>query len=143
VEEGGEVQPEELICEISVGAVEPYIFPTDNCCMNTGIISAKEGQFLNTVIKHVFDEVLILEIIRREKKHISVEMTETKLSIEDNPSESLRNNDYIKDVVGNEESCDKILAEIELLEKFLGEHMENMAIENKWIQQYLIVEDTL
>lgn len=59
VEEGDEVQPEELICETSIGVVEPYIFQTNKCCMNTRIISAKEGQFSNNVTEHGVDEVLI------------------------------------------------------------------------------------
>lgn len=75
MEEGDEVQHEELVYETSVGVIEPYIFPADNCCMNTGIISAKEGQFSNIVREHGVDEVLIFESVMREKKRISVEMT--------------------------------------------------------------------
>ena len=88
-----------LICETLVEAVEPYIFKTDNCCVNTRIINV-------------------------EHELISVEMNETDLSMEGSLIESLGNSDHVKDEAGNGEHCDKTLAkckeEIELLERFLG-----------------------
>lgn len=99
MEEGDEDQPEKLICETLVEAVEPYIFQTDNCCVNTGTI-------------------------RVEHELISVEMNETELFMEGSLIELLGNNDRVKDEAGKEEHCDKTLAkckeEIELLEKLLG-----------------------
>jgi len=98
VEEGNEDQSETLICETLAEAVEPYIFQTDNCCVNTGIISV-------------------------EQELISVEMNETELSKEGSSIESLGNSDHVKDKAENEEHYDKTLAkckeEIELLEKLL------------------------
>ena len=61
MEERDEVQPEDLICETLVEAVEPYIFQIDNCCMNTWIISVEGGKFSNTVTQHGVDEVLLLK----------------------------------------------------------------------------------
>jgi len=85
VEEGDEDQPKELICETIVDVVEPYNFQTNNCCVDTGIISV-------------------------EQELISMKMNETKLSMEGSLIESLGNSDHVKDEAGNEEHCDKKLA---------------------------------
>lgn len=124
MEEGVEVQHEERICEILARVVEPYIFQTDNCCMNTGIISVEGAQFSNTVTQHVVDEVLIFENVRREQEIIFVNVNEIEFSMEDNMIESFSNSDHVKHEAIHEEHCDKTLSkhneEIELLEKLLG-----------------------
>lgn len=61
-----------MIGETSVDVVEPYVLKIDNCCVNAGILSVKEGQSTNTVIQHGVDKVMFFEGIRREHKPIYV-----------------------------------------------------------------------
>jgi len=66
VEEGNEVQFEELICEETVGIVEPYDFQTNNLCINAGNISDDE------ILMKCHKEIALLEYLLRNLVYDSV-----------------------------------------------------------------------
>jgi len=66
VNEGDEIQSEELICEAIVETVEPCNFQTDNLCINAGIISDDE------VLMKCQREIELLEYLLENSEYDSV-----------------------------------------------------------------------
>ena len=59
LEEGYEIQFQELICEATIETVEPYDFQTNNFCINVGNISDDE------ILIKCHKEITLLEYLLR------------------------------------------------------------------------------